>query len=145
MLPLHRADVPPQSRGLAARFSNGLFSMLSSQGQNARLTILLFHKLPLFADPLTPTEPVFAQFEHILDYLKEHASVLPLTDAATALARGKLPKKAVAITFDDGYDEWLSTVSPALRSRNMQATFFVTTEQLDGPALWHERIIAAVR
>lgn len=145
LLPLRRGDVPPQSRGLAARFSNGLFSLLSPQGQNARLTILLFHKLPLFADPLTPNEPVFSQFEHILDYLQEHASVLPLTDAATALARGKLPKKAVSITFDDGYDEWLSTVSPALRARNMQATFFVTTEQLDGPALWHERIIAAVR
>ena len=141
-----RREVAAQRRhGLASRFSNGLFSLLSRQGKNAKLTILLFHKVPLVADPLTPTEPEFSQFEHILDYLQENASVLPLTEAANALTRGTLPKKAVALTFDDGYDEWLSTVSPALKSRNMHATFFVTTEQLDGPALWHERIIAAVR
>jgi glycosyltransferase involved in cell wall biosynthesis/peptidoglycan/xylan/chitin deacetylase (PgdA/CDA1 family) len=131
--------------GVAARVSNGLFSLFSRQGQNARLTVLLFHKVPLAADPLTPNEPTFSQFEHILDFLQKYTSVLPLTEAAAALVSGKLPKKAVALTFDDGYDEWLSTVSPALRARNMHATFFVTTEQLDGPALWHERIIAAVR
>lgn len=132
-------------QGVAARVSNGLFSVLSRQGQHAKLTVLLFHKVPLAADPLTPTEPTFSQFEHILDFLQENATVLPLTDAAAALASGRLPKKAVALTFDDGYDEWLTTVSPALRARNMHATFFVTTEQLEGPALWHERIIAAVR
>ena len=132
-------------QGVASRISNGLFSLLSRQGQRAKLTVLLFHKVPLTADPLTPTEPAFNQFEHILDFLQTNATVLPLTEAAAALAKGKLPKKAVALTFDDGYDEWLTTVSPALRSRNMHATFFVTTEQLDGPALWHERIIAAVR
>ncbi len=132
-------------QGVAARVSNGLFSLLSRQGQNAKLTVLLFHKVPLVADPLTPTEPTFRQFEHILDFLQKNTSVLPLADAAAALASGKLPKKAVALTFDDGYDEWLTTVSPALRARNMHATFFVTTEQLEGPALWHERIIAAVR
>ena len=145
LLPLQRGVAAQQGHGLASRLSNGMLSLLSPQGHNARLTILLFHKLPLLADPLTPTEPVFAQFEHILDFLKQHATVLPLSEAAGALARGKLPKKAVSITFDDGYDEWLTTVSPALRARDMHATFFVTTEQLNGPALWHERIIAAVR
>ncbi|MET0962546.1 MAG: glycosyltransferase [Noviherbaspirillum sp.] len=140
-----RGRAAPGRAGLASRLSSGLFSLFSRQGQNAKLTILLFHKVPLLADPLTPTEPAFSQFEHILDFLQANASVLPLTDAASALAKGTLPKKAVAITFDDGYDEWLSTVSPALKARNMHATFFVTTEQLQGPALWHERIIAAVR
>ena len=142
---LLRRSGTPSRPGLAARVSNGLYSLLSRQGQNAKLTVLLFHKVPQAADPLTPAEPTFSQFEHILDFLQDNAIVLPLSEAADALARGKLPKKAVALTFDDGYDEWLSTVSPALKARNMHATFFVTTEQLDGPALWHERIIAAVR
>ncbi|SMP69467.1 glycosyltransferase [Noviherbaspirillum suwonense] len=142
--PLRRSGSAAR-QGVGARVSSGLFSLLSRQGQNAKLTVLLFHKVPLAADPLTPTEPTFSQFEHILDFLQDNATVLPLADAASALARGKLPRKAVALTFDDGYDEWLTTVSPTLRARNMHATFFVTTEQLDGPALWHERIIAAVR
>jgi phosphatidylinositol alpha-1,6-mannosyltransferase len=142
---LLRRDSAAARQGVATRASSGLFSLLSRQGHNAKLTVLLFHKVPLAADPLTPTEPTFSQFEHILDFLQENASVLPLADAATALTSGKLPKKAVALTFDDGYDEWLATASPALRARNMHATFFVTTEQLEGSALWHERIIAAVR
>lgn len=153
---MHAPDIPTGSSllrrggaaarpGVAERVSNGLFSLFSRQGPHARLTVLLFHKVPLAADPLTPTEPTFSQFEHILDFLQANTSVLPLADAAAGLASGKLPKKAVALTFDDGYDEWLTTVSPALRARNMHATFFVTTEQLEGPALWHERIIAAVR
>src|SRR5438128_11439539 len=103
---LQRGSVVRQ--GVAARVSNGLFSLLSRQGQNAKLTVLLFHKVPLAADPLTPTEPTFRQFEHILDFLQANTTVLPLTDAAAALASGKLPKKAVALTFDDGYDVWLT-------------------------------------
>ncbi len=71
--------------------------------------------------------------------------MLPLGEAVQALGTGKLPKRAVSITFDDGYDDWLQTVSPALLARNMPATFFVTTEQLGGVSLWHERIVAAVR
>jgi phosphatidylinositol alpha-1,6-mannosyltransferase len=130
---------------MASKVSSSLFSLFSLSGQKAKLTILLFHKVPPQADPLTPNEPVLSRFEHILDFLQENASVVSLGEATRALTKGTLPKKAVAITFDDGYDEWLGTVSPALRARNMPATFFVTTEQLDGQALWHERIIAAVR
>ena len=133
------------SGGLCAALGSGLFSLFSSRGTDTRLTVLLFHKIPCAPDPLTPTEPLLAQFEHTLDFLYEHATVLSLADATAALKHGTLPKKAVAITFDDGYDEWLETVSPALRARNMPATFFVTTEQLGGPALWHERIVSAVR
>ena len=144
--PLRRGAATNGARhGMASRVSNGLFSLFSPHGQKAKLTILLFHKIPVRADPLTPAEPVLSQFEHILDFLRENANVLPLSEAVRALGKGALPKKAVSITFDDGYDEWLTTVSPALRARDLPATFFVTTEQLDGQPLWHERIIAAVR
>ncbi|MBK4734293.1 glycosyltransferase [Noviherbaspirillum pedocola] len=132
-------------RGLGADFANGLFSLFSSHGPSARLTILLFHKIPRIADPLTPDEPILAQFERTLDFLSGNANVLPLSEAVGALGKGTLPRRSIAITFDDGYDDWLHTVGPALRKRNLPATFFITTGQLEGPALWHERIIAAVR
>jgi len=140
-----RMGTTASPRNLALSIANGLFSLFSSEGQSAKLTVLLFHKVPQAADPLTPTEPLLEQFEHTLDFLQEYGNVLPLTEALKALENGALPKKAISITFDDGYDDWLETVSPALRARNMPATFFVTTEQLNGPALWHERIVAAVR
>jgi glycosyltransferase involved in cell wall biosynthesis/peptidoglycan/xylan/chitin deacetylase (PgdA/CDA1 family) len=122
-----------------------LFSLLSPAGPRGRLSVLMFHKIPTVADPLTTGEMDLARFEHILDFLVDNANVMPLPEATAALQAGKLPKRAMALTFDDGYAEWIDNVSPALRKRSLPGTFFVTTGQLSGSALWHERIVAAVR
>ena len=132
-------------QGLMPNFTGRFFSAFASSGFDAKLTVLLFHKTPHKADALTPAEPVFAQFENILDFIQQNCAIVQLTEASKALAKGNLPQNAIAITFDDGYDEWLHTVGPALRASNMPATFFITTEQLNGTPLWHERIISAVR
>lgn len=122
-----------------------VFSLLSPAGPGGRLSVLLFHKIPTIADPLTSGEMDLARFEHILDFLAQNVNVMPLPEATAALQAGTLPKRAMALTFDDGYAEWIDNVSPALRKRNLPGTFFVTTGQLSGSALWHERIVAAVR
>lgn len=122
-----------------------IFSLLSPAGPGGRLSVLLFHKIPTVADPLTSGEMDLARFEHILDFLSKNANILPLPAATAALQAGKLPQRAMALTFDDGYAEWIDNVSPALRKRNLPGTFFVTTGQLSGSALWHERIVGAVR
>jgi phosphatidylinositol alpha-1,6-mannosyltransferase len=131
---------------LRPAFLRGLLSMLSPAGPSARLSVLLFHKVPTVADPLTSTDLDLAHFERILDFVAANANVLTLSEANAALRRGVLPPRAVALTFDDGYVEWIDNVSPALRRRGLPATFFVTTGQLaGGDMLWHERIVAAVR
>lgn len=122
-----------------------LFSLFSPAGGGARLSVLLFHKVPKEIDSLAPTEIDLGRFERILDLVATYTNVISLADATASLKRGTLPARATALTFDDGYAEWLEHVSPALRSRNLPATFFVTTGQLSGGTLWHERIIAAVR
>ena len=94
-LPLHcrcAAMVRRRGRGWLESIERSV-SLLSRHGQNAKLTALLFHKVPLAADPLTPTEPTFSQFEHILDFLQENATVLPLGDAASALARASCRRR----------------------------------------------------
>lgn len=124
----------------------GALSMLSPAGAGARLSLMLFHKIPRIADPLTPNEPTLDQIEPLFDFFAAHTNVLPLSEATVALANGSLPARAVALTFDDGYVEWIDHIAPALRQRNLPATFFVTTGQLEcSEALWHERITAAVR
>ena len=123
-----------------------VFSLLSPAGPSARLSLMLFHKIPRHADPLTPGEPTLARFEHLLDFLAANTNVLPLSEATVALQRGTLPSRPVVLTFDDGYEEWVQNIAPALRQRNLPATFFVTTGQLqDADGLWHERITSAVR
>lgn len=130
---------------LNPRLFRGMLSALSPAGARGKLTILQFHRVPAQVDPLSPTEMGQVEFEKILDFFMSCTRILPLGEATRALARNKLPDRAVALTFDDGYAEWVDVISPVLRSRNLHATFFVTTEQLTGATMWHERINAAVR
>jgi glycosyltransferase involved in cell wall biosynthesis/peptidoglycan/xylan/chitin deacetylase (PgdA/CDA1 family) len=137
---------PPGSHGLIKpAMMRNMLSVLSSAGPSARLSVLLFHKVPIHADPLASSELNLARFEQILDFVGANANVLPLSEASAALKRGTLPARAVALTFDDGYAEWIDNVAPALLLRQMPATFFITTGQFEGGVLWHERILAAVR
>lgn len=83
-------------------------------------------------------------FTKLIDIVAESMRVLPLSEAIRALPSGKLPARAVALTFDDGYVEWLTNVAPLLSARGLPATFFVTTGQLLGDGMWHQRIEHAV-
>ena len=110
-----------------------------------KLSVFLFHKVPLQSDPLVPGDITLAAFERVLDQIVSQFHVLPLEDAVARLQSGRLPRRAACITFDDGYADWMAGAAPALLKRNLHATFFITTGQFDGLPLWHERIHAAVR
>lgn len=109
-----------------------------------KLSVFLFHKVPQQCDPLVPADVNMARFEQLLDHTFSKLHVLPLEEAIGRLQAGTLPRRAACITFDDGYPDWLAGVAPALRRRNLHATFFITSGQFDGVPLWHERILAAV-
>jgi len=63
-------------------------------------------------------------FEAQLDWL---ASAGFNTIALSAAASGHPPPHAVVLTFDDGTDDAVTTVLPALRKRGMGGTFFIVT------------------
>lgn len=74
-------------------------------------------------------ESVFRQ--HLALYRK-HYNVIPLrTMVAGLTGQEKLPPRALAITFDDGYRNNLTYAVPALIDYGMTATFFLTTGFLD--------------
>ncbi|MFT3717868.1 polysaccharide deacetylase family protein [Pseudorhodoferax sp.] len=118
-----------------------LFNMLS----HGKLSVLLFHKVPLQVDPLVPHEPDLATVQGVLEAVGRLFRVLPLADAVVALRAGTLPRRAACITFDDGYQDWVPGVMPVLQRLGMHATFFVTTGQFQGVPVWSERIVHAVR
>lgn len=122
-----------------------IFRFLLQSLSKDKLSVFLFHKVPLQFDPLVPHDVSMARFEHLLDHTLSQFNVLPLEDAVKLLQSGRLPRRAACITFDDGYVDWMTGALPALKQRNLHATFFVTTGQFDGLPLWHERIQAAVR
>lgn len=118
---------------------------LSPSGANARLTILIFHRVHDHVDPLFPGEPDRARFDQILGWLRRWYTVVPLDQAVLQLRDGTLPAAAAAITFDDGYADNERNAMPILQRHGMAATFFVATDFLDGGRMWNDSVVEALR
>ncbi len=78
-------------------------------------------------------------------WVREWFTVLPLAPAIDMLYAGAIPKRALAITFDDGYADNEILAAPILSRLGMTATFFVSTGYLGGGCMWNDRVIEAVR
>lgn len=99
-----------------------------------RALILLYHRIiELPSDPylLTVSPTHFA--EH-LAVLRDLGRPIGLRDLVAGLRAGKIPRRAVIITFDDGYFDNLVYAKPLLEQHGTPATVFVTPGSLpDGP------------
>jgi peptidoglycan/xylan/chitin deacetylase (PgdA/CDA1 family) len=59
--------------------------------------------------------------------LRKHAiHTLTMNDLADALRRGEHPRKAVVLTFDDGYNDAADVVTPLLRKYGARASFYIS-------------------
>ncbi len=110
-----------------------------------KLSVFLFHKVPPSLDPLLPNDLDAAKFEAVLDFIRAHFCVLPLGEAVSRLQASRLPRCSAAITFDDGYAEWRNGIATILEDRSLPATLFITTGQLFGRPMWHERLANILR
>ncbi len=110
-----------------------------------RLTVLMFHRVPVRQDVLFPEEPDLSHFRLLLQFLQQNFRILPLQEAVRGIRGGTLPPAAACLTFDDGYSDWLSGVVPVLKEHAVPATFLITTSQLLGEPVWYERVAHAVR
>ena len=101
-----------------------------SAWRSRRLLILAYHGLSLGDEHLwspelyLPPEALRARFELMRD---GGYRVLPLREAVERLQTGTLPPRAVAITFDDGMQDFLAAGVPLLREFGFPATVYVTT------------------
>jgi peptidoglycan/xylan/chitin deacetylase (PgdA/CDA1 family) len=130
---------------LADRSIRAVLASLSPAGVRGRLTILMFHRVQEHPDSLFPNHMHAAVFRERMRWIRTWFNVLPLDHATAALARGTLPARALAITFDDGYADNCTVALPILRQLDLHATFFVSTAFLDGGRMWNDTVIEAVR
>jgi len=75
-------------------------------------------------------------FEQQLQYLQQHAQVLPLSESVTRLRDGSLPPRCVSLTFDDGYANNLFLAYPLLRKYRMPATIFLSSAYIESGELF---------
>lgn len=121
------------------------FAIASRAGSAARLSTLIHHRVLAQPDPLFPETPTAASFDQQLGWLKRWFNVLPLAAAMRQLREGKLPARALCITFDDGYADNEEVAGPILQRHGLSATFFVSTGFLHGGCMWNDRVIEAIR
>lgn len=84
--------------------------------------------------------------EQQLTFLKAHHSVLPLGDVVRALTTGaSLPRRAAAITIDDGYQSVYRVAYPVLKRLGLPASVYLATAFVDERQfLWTDRVEYAV-
>ncbi|RMF83318.1 MAG: polysaccharide deacetylase family protein [Nitrospirae bacterium] len=114
-------------------------------GGRPALSILLFHRVLEAPDPLLPEEPVAEGFERQMRLVRAALRPLPLGEAVHLLRADRLPADAVAITFDDGYENNHRLARPILERLGVPATFFVAAGFLEGQNMWNDEVIEAVR
>jgi peptidoglycan/xylan/chitin deacetylase (PgdA/CDA1 family) len=110
-----------------------------------RLLVLTYHRVLESDDPLRPGEMTREAFERHTRVLSRFFNVLPLAEAWKRTLEGTLPRRAVALTFDDGYADNVELALPILARRGLAATFFIATSFLDGGRMWNDTIIETVR
>jgi peptidoglycan/xylan/chitin deacetylase (PgdA/CDA1 family) len=109
------------------------------------LSVLIYHRVLPDFDPLRPSEPTATEFAARMRWIAANFRVLPLSAAVKALTQDRLPRRALSITFDDGYADNHDLALPILSGVGLPATFFVATGYLDGGCMFNDAIIEAVR
>lgn len=112
-------------------------------GRN-RICVINYHRVLHTPEPLLASEPDVHTFRWQMELLARCFHVMSLHDALRAVATGKVPQRAVCITFDDGYRSLHELALPVLREFGLPATAFVTSGYIGQGSMWNDRIIDAI-
>ena len=101
-------------RTMLASVARAALDIALPGGAGARLSVLAYHRVLPAPDPLLPFDPSVEEFEQTMRWVKATFNVLPLAEGVAGLRNGKLPRRALAITFDDGYANNATLAAPIL-------------------------------
>jgi len=123
----------------------GLLATAAGQGERARLSVLIYHRVLPSDDPLNNWDVTARIFDAQMRALAARFSILPLSEAAARLTTSSLPAWSACVTFDDGYADNAEVALPILRKYNVPATFFIATGYLDGGRMWNDAVVESIR
>lgn len=114
-------------------------------GPSAVLPVLMYHRALESVDPLQDEVHTTAVLERQFATLRRWFKVLPLDEAVEMLQAGRLPARAVCLTFDDGYRDNHDIALPLLQRHGLTATFYITSGLINGGVMFHDLIAETVR
>jgi peptidoglycan/xylan/chitin deacetylase (PgdA/CDA1 family) len=100
--------------------------------------ILGYHRIAAVAEDPYSICVTPQHFAEQLEVLHRSAPLLSLRESVQRLQEGKLPRRAVCLTFDDGYADNLYHAKPLLEQHRIPATVFVATGYVGREFWWDE-------
>ncbi len=117
-----------------------------------RLLILTYHRiLPPHDERLLDEQPGMVVYPEALQMhlkvIKRHFALVHLSDWIARVSAGhKVPERACAVTFDDGWCDNYEHAFPLLKAQGVPATVFVVSDMVGGhQGFWPERLGAVLR
>ena len=113
-----------------AKAGGALTAVADSEWRRKRLLVLCYHGVSLDDEHrwnpglYLPPETFIQRMELLREGRYE---VLPLDQALRLLNEGRLPARSVALTFDDGAQDFYTRAYPVLRKLDLPATLYLTT------------------
>jgi len=94
----------------------------------SEISILMYHSIGTTCSRYSVS---IAEFRRQIDYLVRNCRVVSLGEIVDFLeGRRRLPRRSVAITFDDGYFDNYQCAYPYLKKHHLPATIFISTAYL---------------
>jgi len=98
----------------------------------------MFHRV---SDELGDGVTTSDNFEISLKKIIRNYQVMDLSEMLKRKKQQSLPPNTVALTFDDGYADFYTTIFPLLTKHNLPATLFITSSFIDGDFwFWPDKI-----
>lgn len=99
--------------------------------EDVRIPILMYHSISN-EDPDNSLLVPPSMFDEQMAWLaNNNFTAMSLDDVLDSMTTGKLPKRPVVVTFDDGYADNYTEAFPILKKHNLKGTFFIITDYVD--------------
>lgn len=127
-------------------YYSGIISLFEKLKSFNGIRILAYHKINNDCPNYLNLSTKISNFEKQMEYLRKHYHIVSLQEVVSLMkANQKIPKRTVAITFDDGYKDTYTNAYPILKKYNIPATIFLTLNPIEYKIpLWFECIIYAI-